>query len=130
MHALEIFARLGIGQFRDALECLPTKEAYQCGWHVDMTAIGQILSKYTKGGVDGWGSSLSICSQDVNESARIAWETYQVIRHRLSWERAVAEGTIPSINSPRKWPEMFGVNFDEPLKISDEPLAKIDPCTT
>lgn len=130
MHALEVFARIGIGQFRDALECLPRERDGQdryawANWHNDMHEIGIILSKHTKKGVDGWHSSLSICSQEVSEPARIAWETYQVIRHRLSWERAVAEGVVPSINSPRKWPEMFGVNFDEPLKISDEPLAKI-----
>ena len=58
--ACEMLARLGIGQFRDALDHLPTREFRPEGWHEDMDAIGAILSKYTVQGVDGWRHSLGI----------------------------------------------------------------------
>lgn len=48
--ATEILARLGIGQFRDALERLPTREFMPDGWHEDMDSIGKILSRHMIGG--------------------------------------------------------------------------------
>jgi len=47
-----------------------------------------------------------------------------VIRHRLSWDRAYESGEIEK-GERRKWPEMMGVNFDEPMKMGSEPLAVI-----
>jgi hypothetical protein len=51
---------------------------------------------------------------------------YQVIRHRLSWDRAVEDGTIASPDAPRDWSKMLGVNYDEPMRTGPEPLAKIE----
>ena len=124
-HALEIYARLGIGQFRNALELLPLDGQIPEGWWASMDAIGSILSGHTKHGVNGWTSSLSIHSKDVSEDAQIAWDVHQVIRHRLSWDRAVANGIVESADSERRWP-MVGVYYDDPHLVSNEPIAKME----
>jgi hypothetical protein len=125
--ATEILARLGIGQFRDALECLPTREFLPDGWHEDMDGIGKMLSRHMIGGIDGYRSSLGIRHKDVREPSRIAWDLYQVLRHRLAWDRAAKGGIVESANAPRKWPEMMQVHYDEPMKVSDQPLAIVMP---
>lgn len=126
VQATEVLARLGIGQFRDALDCLPTRERVHDGWHTDMDVIGKILAHHMIGGVDGYTRSLSVHSVDVSETSRIAWDLYQVLRHRLAWDRAVAEGVIESADAPRKWHKMFGVHYDEPSKVSEQPLATME----
>ena len=123
--ATEILARLGIGQFRDALERLPTREFMPDGWHEDMDSIGKILSRHMIGGIDGYYSNLGIHHKDVREPSRIAWDLYQVLRHRLAWDRAAKEGIVESANAQRKWPEMMQVHYDEPMKVSDQPLALV-----
>lgn len=123
--ATEVLARLGIGQFRDALDRLPKRKAVPEGWHDDMSLISKLLSRHMIGGVDGYHSSLGIHSKDVPETSRIAWDLYQVLRNRLAWDRAVAEGIVESIDAPRKWPEMIQVHYDEPLQVSGQPLAVI-----
>lgn len=125
--ATEILARLGIGQFRDALECLPTREFLPDGWHEDMDGIGKMLSRHMIGGIDGYRSSLGIRHKDVREPSRIAWDLYQVLRHRLAWDHAAKGGIVESANAPRKWPEMMQVHYDEPMKVSDQPLAIVMP---
>ena len=77
--ALEVYARLGMGQFHDALDCMPLKTELS-GWHEDNLEIGRILRKHMKGNVDGWLSYLGIKSPDVSDYSRIAWDIYQVIR--------------------------------------------------
>lgn len=123
--ACEIFARLGIGQFHQALENLPIdwKKAYSQDWNEDLLLIGKILSKHTQWNVDGWSKSLGI--HNARETSKIAWDLYQVIRHRLSWDRAITEKFIENENSPRNWSDMMGVDYDEPLKVSGKLLAKI-----
>lgn len=126
IQALEVMARLGIGQFRDALDLLPMQEFRPPGWHEDMEAIGRILSKHTIGGVEGHRISLGISHADTSPQAKSAWDMYQVIRHRLSWDRAVWDGTIDSPDAPRDWSKMLGVHYDEPMRTGPEPLAKIE----
>jgi hypothetical protein len=126
--ACEVLARLGIGQFRDALEKLPTKEYMPHGWQDDMHAIGLILKKHMIGNVDGWHSSLGIHHNKVREEAKEAWDLYQVIRNRLSWDRAKAEGVTDG--TTRNWSGgMMGVNYDEPFKTSLQPLARMEVTT-
>lgn len=90
--ACEVLARLGIGQFRDALAHLPLdQELGTAGgaldWHADLDLIGDILERYMIGNVNGWNSSLSIASPLVKPEAKIAWDLFQVLRHRLEWDR-------------------------------------------
>lgn len=91
--ACEVLARLGIGQFRDALEHLPIDQELirtaddVLDWHADMDLIGDRLSRHLIGNVNGWNSSLSILSPLVKPEAMIAWDLFQVLRHRLAWDK-------------------------------------------
>ena len=123
--ALEVFARLGIGQFRDALEHLPLKSMCPDGWFEEMLTVGAILRGYMVGDVDGWRSSLSIHSDKVKDEAKTAWDLHQVIRRKISWDYAIENGWVKDENDTRNWKEMMGVNYDDPLQVGPEPLAKI-----
>lgn len=124
--ACEVLARLGMGQFHQALENMPIdwKKAYSQDWNDDLMAIGKILSKHTVSNVDGWGKSLGI--NNASETSKIAWDLYQVIRHRISWDRAIEEGIVENENSPRDWSKMMMVSYDEPFKCSEDSLALIE----
>jgi hypothetical protein len=51
----------------------------------------------------------------------IAWDLYQVIRYRLSWDHI---GILnPTESDKAKWPT---VNFDEPRNSSELPLPKLE----
>lgn len=121
--ALEIFARLGIGQFRDALEVLPL-EAKRDGWHETLGQVGELLSRFTKGNVNGRGSSWSIHVKQVSEESRISYDLHQVIRYRLAWDKAIKDGIAENEHSPRSR-TTFLVSFDEPFQVGAEPLANM-----
>lgn len=65
-----------------------------------------------------WKPKANIGMHDTCDEGQLAWDLYQVIRHRLAWDRA---GNPPV----RDWKTMMTVDFDEPLKIGPEPLAGI-----
>jgi len=111
-HACEVLARLGMGQYKDALDCLPLKEYAPTGWHEDMEGIGHILKKHTTI-LHGVGAYHGISSSKTSTESKTAWDLYQVIRHRLAWD-ANPEGNRMS------------VMFDQPMKTSDQPLAWIE----
>lgn len=113
--ACDITSRAGIGQFRDAIWHMPTKEACPEGFHETLDKIGKLLSPYMIHGVDGWRSNLGIMSEDVKPRYRELFDLHQVIRHQLSWDRADGD----------KDASTFGVSFDEPWPTSDLPLIKI-----
>ena len=114
--ACEVLARLGMGQFKDALEHLPeAKQRDWSAWHDDMEQISRILSKHMPGGID---------ISNADEEARTARDLHAVIRHRLAWDRAKAEGVTDG--TKREWPAMMQVSYDEPMKYSEEPLAKME----
>lgn len=108
-HACEVLARLGMGQFRDALECLPLKEFAPDGWHEDMEGIAHILKKHTTI-MSGVGAYHSIGSHKTSDKSKTAWDLYQVVRHRLAWDA-----------NPNGNP--FSVMHDTPMQTSKEPLA-------
>lgn len=107
--ACEVLARLGMGQFKDALEHLPLRETMPDGWHEDMEGIAHILKKHTTI-IPGVGAYLANVSHKTSDQSKTAWDIYQVVRHRLAWD-ARPEGNPMS------------VMFDQPLKTSPEPLA-------
>ena len=114
--ACEVLARLGMGQSKDAFDCLPLrKDIDWSAWHDDMEQISRILSKHMPGGID---------ISNADEEARTARDLHAVIRHRLAWDRAKAEGVTDG--TKREWPAMMQVSYDEPMKYSEEPLAKME----
>ena len=126
-HACEIVARLGMGQFRDALEELPREVTDWDQWHADMDSIGAMLKQHMALGVDGWHRHLGISHTKTSEQAKVSWDLYQVIRRRIAWDKAVADGEVDSLDAPRNWSRMMGVHYDEPLKTSAQPLAVMAP---
>lgn len=111
-HACEVLARLGMGQFKDALECLPLKEYAPDGWWDDMEGIAHILKKHTTV-MHGVGAYHSIRSHKTSDTSKTARDLYQVIRHRLAWD------------AEPNWNPM-SVVFDQPMRTSPEPLAWIE----
>jgi hypothetical protein len=111
--ACELLARIKIGQIDHAIERLPgfydrrDWEQVHATRHEIQRLANTLMPEATKRREDG-----------------IAWDLYQVIRHRLSWDRAHDLGVIQP-GEPRKWPEMMGVSYDEPLAMSGLPLATI-----
>ena len=58
------------------------------------------------------------------ETSKVAWDLYQVTRHRLAWDRAQACGHPGEGQAP---PPMWSVNYDQPMRTSKEPLAWMEP---
>lgn len=103
-NACEVLARLGMGQFRDALECLPLREFAPDGWHEDMEGIAHILKKHMKQTYGAYSAS--------SDTSKTAWDLYQVARNRLAWDENPNGG--------------FGVSFDQPMKTGPDPLAFVE----
>lgn len=104
--ACEVLARLGMGQFRDALEHLPLIDKFPPGWHEDMEAIAHILSKHTTNMV-GTGHHHSIGGPMTSEQSKTAWDLCQAVRHRLIWDT--------------------NLDFYQSLKTGPHPLAFLEP---
>lgn len=125
--ATEIYARLGIGQIRDAINVLPLDESK--GYppiHEICRDVEAVIAKHTISNVDGYRASLGIHHKDVKEPVKIAWDLHQVIRQRLAWDHAIEKGIVENRRSPRNWAGgMIGVHYDDPMKTSVEPLARI-----
>lgn len=121
--ACELLARVGIGQL-DFLDWLPLEDK-RLFPHKAKRQISAITKCYTIDQVDGGQKSLGIRNEKTESECQIAWEIYQTFRHRLSWDRAVKDGVVESLDSPRKWDCMMGVNYDEPMQITDEKLPVI-----
>jgi hypothetical protein len=116
--ACELIAGLGINQMREVFRHLPIdyNNIDYTAYYDDQFAIESIIKKYIKKTpFDG----------HLKEESDIAWDLHQVIRNELSWEWAIERGIVSSKGDERNWKEMIGVSYDEPLKTSKEPLAKI-----
>lgn len=125
--ATDLLQRVQLGQWREIQDSLPLKKPIDYGcFHEDMDEIGRILSRYMIGGINGTNSSLGVGNENLPESNAILYEIHRVIRHKLSWERAVEDGIVESEDSPRDWSKMMTVNYDFPLKYSEEPLITIE----
>ena len=51
----------------------------------------------------------------------VAWDAMQVLRHRLAWDWLADEGET----EPKHW----GVQYNDPMAFSGEPLPKINTAT-
>lgn len=121
--AIDVVSRLGIGQWRDSFNHLPTKEVCATGWHEMLDEVGQLVAPFLKHNVDGWSSHLGIHHRDVNNRYRELYDIHQVFRHKLSWDRLEARKL--SGEGITAWSSM-GVSFDEPFNTSGEELIIIE----
>lgn len=126
--ATDCFQRIQLGQWREAVDNLPInwKTVDYSEYRDDIDQIGRILSKYMIDNINGTNSSLGVGNEKLPESNSILYEIHRVIRHKLSWEKAVEDGIVESEDSPRDWSKMMTVNYDSPMKYSNEPLPKIE----
>lgn len=118
--ACELLSRIRIGQIWAALDRLPMPEGQWSVPHDVRDAVESLLSPVV--GFNMRNSSLGIRNERVGPSGKIAFYLHQMIRHRLSWDQAVADGTI-KVGERRDFSKMMGVNFDEPMPYGD--TAKI-----
>lgn len=122
--ASELLARLGMGQWRDAMLRMPLKKDLST-WHEDLEEIGRILSKHIDRDVKEYTESLGVGSGRVSFSSKDAWDIYQVLRHKMSWDDAIMRGLIME-GDRRDFSTMWAVDYDSPLKISEGPLPLIE----
>jgi hypothetical protein len=116
--ACELLARLTRSQIKEIFNHLPidyNNIDYE-GYHDDQLAIETILNKHLK---------KPPFNSYPDSKSNIAWDLYQVLRKELSWEHAIKQGYVSSKNDERNWKEMSGVHYGEPIKTSEQPLAKI-----
>lgn len=121
--ACELLARCRLGQIADACQqaldehgkaVVPYDLAMWCETAVK-AAVGLAPNQ-------SWGVGKHL-------AADLPWDLYQVLRHRLAWDRALAEGQVQP-GQARRWPEMMSVCYDEPLFLTPAPhptLHLIDP---
>jgi hypothetical protein len=125
--ACDVLQRIQLGQWEEIVDWLPLKRPTDYEQlHADRRTIGKILAYHMIDGIDGYGSSLSIGHPDLPKNNGVLYDIHQVIRYKLAWEQAVENGVIESEDSPRKWPEMMQVCYDDPMKWGDQPLAKME----
>ena len=121
--ALELYVRTHLGQIPTIVENLPLKRGVE--QHKVIQALRAALHGEMRQDVDGWRSNLGLLNDEADESARIAWDMHTVIRHRLAWDRARAEGRTNPDGS-RNFSQMMGVDYDEPSRTAkDERLPVI-----
>ena len=75
----------------------------------------------------GWQSSLGIGNPNARPEVQVAFDLHQVIRHRLAWDKAVADGITDGTKRP--FPQMMTVDYDDPMRYGTEPLATMEANT-
>lgn len=124
--ACDLLSRVQSGQWPVAYDLLPKDGNITWEqWHEARDAIKVIMKTILKDGIDGVASSFGVGSPETPPSSDIAWDIYQVIRHRLAWEEAIRRGDARSIDDGRDWRSMMGVAYDPPMRFGPEPLAKM-----
>jgi len=112
--ALDVYFRLGLGQLRDGLECLPFRSDLEMWQWEIMRSVAHLLRPHMIDKVDCMGSSLGINSPELREEYRVAADVKKVIRHFLAHKnRPLQPGQMPS------------VDHDQPSQYSAEPLPTI-----
>ena len=116
--ACELLARCRLGQIADACQevldaqgqaTVPHEIAQRCE-NLCKAAVGLAPNA-------SWGVG-------THPAADLPFDLFQVIRHRLAWDRALAEGRVRP-GEARRWPEMMAVCYDEPLFLTPGPRAEI-----
>jgi hypothetical protein len=110
--ALDLYARLHMGQV-DELAYLYRALANQRGLSAEATeAIDGHCAAVSRLVGPASGGYYGIAHQLVSDTARVAHDIKQVVRHRLAWDRTPDGG--------------MQVDFDQPHAYGSEPLPTID----
>ena len=125
-YATDVLQRIQLGQWEEIVDWLPLKAPIDyTKLHEDRRTIGKILSEHMVDQIDGYGSSLGVGHPYLHKSNGVLYDLHQVIRRKLSIERAVEEGIIENENVSRNQMPIT-VDFDTPMKWGDQPLAKME----
>ena len=112
--ACELLARCHIGQFEHAVQAVePMAE------RDEYDPLCTALKRVTFPKLGFCGSYYGITSQDRPDEARVAWDLYSLVRHRLSWDRRTPEDDVDPLSR-------MMVQYDEPTTLSQQPRAAID----
>lgn len=118
--ACEVCARFKVGQPGIAVDMLAITDG--AGRSINSYALEHQLDALIKP-LMGLDMNASFGAGQFDD-ADVLFDLHEVLRHRLAWDKAVADGlTLPGL--PRKWPEMMTVNYDEPMHWGTEPLATV-----
>jgi hypothetical protein len=110
--ALDLFSRIGMGQLYEIAHVLRTNViGSQTNLSDRLDAIDKLTREASACWMDCAGGYYGITSNNISDVYRIAWDLQQVIRYRLAWDKNPNGG--------------IQVQFDRPLKSSNEPLAII-----
>jgi hypothetical protein len=126
--ACELLARIQGGQIREAFNHLPLKPCSELNWeayHDIQDELTRRMPEILLEGIDGWRSSFGVGSKKLPESHDIAWDLHCSFRYHDSWQRAIRDGIVESMDSPRVRDKMLGVNYDKPLGWGTEPLPEV-----
>lgn len=119
--ALDLFSRIGAGQLESIVEHPEIMNRIMDD-RADVSDVveARALFAEAKRLLFGYGpgQATAIRSPEIDDVARVAWDIYQVIRHRESWDKA-------GNPKERDWSTMVGVNFDEPRQSSEQPLPEL-----
>lgn len=125
--ATELLMRIQLGQWDEIFSHLPIqKDCDRDQLYRHKRYIASILSIYMKDNIDGLSSFFGAGHQELPESNSIALDIHQTLRHYLSWKKAVEKDEVDSFNAKRVGLSMIGVNFDDPIHLSEQPLPVIE----
>lgn len=99
LNAMELYCRISIGQFDMLTHLLGWYGAYD----YEAAHDAQMFIKKVIFPELAWNESYGIGSSKINRDTDTTWDTYQALRHALSWYREPKGG--------------WTVNFDKPLHI-------------
>jgi hypothetical protein len=108
--ALELYGRIGLGQLEVVGEHMHhLHKSKELKVYEVRDLLAEVKRRYT-----GFmlGASYGVGNKEVPESFTQALDMYQVVRHRLAWDRYPEGG--------------FTVNFHEPMKWGKHELCKIE----
>jgi hypothetical protein len=110
--ALDFYSRIGIGQFREIVSAFSWWQRDE-QWLNHRDEVERLIhdAQFNLTGMP-FNASYGIFSPEVPESAKIAWDIQQVIRHRLAWDRNPKGGMT--------------VDFDTPMKSSTKDFPTIE----
>lgn len=112
MKALDLYARIGIGQIEGLLDhpevqkALLTTDALEARYAA--SRLKEVVFGFTT------AASRSIASPSVMDDTKRAFDIFCVLRHRMAWDKAG--------NPPKRTSAMIFVDFDKPAHFGSKAL--------
>jgi hypothetical protein len=111
--ACELLSRIYMGQLNSIADCFVTMDG------IKYSELGDKLRELVPLVTGVPNGFYAIHSKKLPDTARVAWDLHQVIRHRVSHDRADRDGI------PNDFKHRMFINYDEPMSCGDKPLAEM-----